>query len=449
MRLLLLFIPILLSNYIQAADTVRVSSLTYLTGQTNLSLTLDASVPSDGGVTEASPSIVYVPMATTTTATTTDYYFLNSLAGPNYALFGYTAIGGSKATFTNYYITFPLVTSIDSVAKYLYAAVKSASSYIVVAKSALINPVTNQENDLNVSPQSICEGAAAGAINCTNFDDNVPGTVSESTRALSVYFFVSTASLTVGSGDIGAPDVTTYPGGIFFQVKMSNQIYKNTEISMTLSELRKGDRRVSGTFLSSSTISTDYKGTYAYLHKNATDSCVSIREPGRCQGAFGTGPVSSEQNGDFTLNNLTNGAPVTVSIALLDKYGFSTTLSNSITQTPVEIQELLKKQACFLLTAGFGEEHYVINFFRAYRDHILANSWLGKKFIKVYYRTAPQYAMIIYKNEILRLGIRSVAYILYFFFNYYLCILLVLSLIFLLFYYFNSKNKVFIKNNQL
>jgi hypothetical protein len=335
--------------------------------------------------------------------------------------------------------------TVETTAKYLYAAAKSGSSYIVVAKyGSQISPITNGEVTFNVSPQNICEGAAGGSSNCSNFDDNVAASVTEAEKAINVYFFVSSESLVVGAKDIGAPSAS-YSGGVFFQMNMSNQVYTDSESTVSLSELRQGDRRVIGTFSSSSSIG-NLKGLYAYLHDSATDSCTSIREPGRCQGSFNSTAVSLFQNGEFTLSGLTNGSDVRVSVALVDKFGFSTTVSNSIKVTPAEIQELLKKQACFILTAGFGEEHYVTNYFRGYRDQTLAHSWFGKKLIRFYYKAAPQYALMIYKSEVMRFGIRMMAYVIYYLFNYYWVILL--GLLFCSFFKM-GKFKFSLRKNQL
>lgn len=429
MRILLLFLFIFFSFTVNAANTVRiydVSKLTSISGQTNYAFTLVAEPPSGDATSESAPAKVYAPMETTTVANSANYFYLNSSGGSNYALFGYSTNAVTKLTYRGYNLTFPLLVSVDTVAKYLYAAVKvSPTSYVIVANyGSLINSTTNGQVSFNVSPQDICAAAVNSTTNCSDFDENDAPTV-EVTKAMTVYFFVSSDSLSVGTADIGAPG-SAYEGGVFFQVYLSNQVYTNSELRVTLDDLRRGDKRVIGTFSSSSTMTTYYKGAYAYIHSSNTDNCAGVREPGNCQGGFRSEAISSSQNAGFTVANLPNGSEVTVSVALRDKFGFSTTLSNSIKATPTSIEELLKKQACFLLTAGFGEEHYVINYFRNYRDHILLKSWLGQKLIETYYGAAPRYALIIYKSEILRFGIRTLAYFLYFLFNYHKVILLLI-----------------------
>ena len=127
----------------------------------------------------------------------------------------------------------------------------------------------------------------------------------------------------------------------------------------------------------------------------------------------------------MTVNNLTNSDTYNVSILFEDKYKFGTVLSNDMIGQPKEIEELLKKNACFLLTAGFGEDHFVINYFRNFRDTILSQSYLGRAFIHTYYELAPKYALMIYHNEAIRAVIRGAGYTLYFIFNFYYIILAV------------------------
>ena len=423
MRILLLCILIIFSLNVGADDTVRilnVATLTAVTGTTDFNFSLVAEAPSGDGTSEAAPEKIYIPIATTINAVnSTNYFYLNSQT-TSHPIFGYTATAGaSQTTFSGYTIDFPLVLTVGGTAKYLYAAVKAASSYVVAdvyGGGTLISSVTNTQYDFLVSPQDICNRAAPAAAgsNCLNFDQS-GASPSATQSAVDVYFFVSNTSIAIGT-DIGTPS-TTYPGGVYFQVNMSNQVFTSSALDITLSALRMGDSRVMGTFSSTATIVNNYKGTYAYTHSNDTDSCGVGREPANCTGSFASTPTVTSQSGDFTLSGLTNGLPVTVSVAFLDKYGFSTALSNSLSQKPTQIEQLLKKNAFFLLTAGFGEEHYVINYFRNFRDQVLIKYRMGKVFVSWYYQTAPQYALIIYKSSILRSAIRGAAYTLYFIFT--------------------------------
>jgi hypothetical protein len=188
----------------------------------------------------------------------------------------------------------------------------------------------------------------------------------------------------------------------------------------------------------------DFKKSLAFLHSGTTCSSYSSStatnsKVNDCAGSFYNDAISSSQSSSFTLPNLTNGTPVTVSVALIDKYGFASTLSNSGTATPTDIEELLKKQNCFLLTAGFGEEHFVIDYFRNFRDSFLSQNYLGQIFIKNYYKYAPSFALSIYNNQSIRFVIRSTAYLGYYIMNYFTWFLALFYTTFFVFYVFRQK----------
>jgi hypothetical protein len=455
MKLISLFALLFLSFNSLATDTVRYDDpgTGILQATTNTSIQLFAESPSSGGKTENTAGKVYVPfdIQLPTLGTSQSNYFNTNAGAVSTFIFGFNSSVGSidtvaisgETTLKNYFISFPLKVTVGGTIKYLHLSAKKDSNYIVVSGLAggQIN-VTDGAISLAVSPQAICK---VEGTNCSDFDQ--AGTPAAVTKTINLYFFLADSLLSATS-DIGATPDTTYPEGLFFQLNISSKVFTPTDITVSLSDLRKGDRRILGSFSSTATMTASvYRETLAFIHSATVPGCLL---PGPISGCSGTlqkdNPISTSQSGDFTLNNLVNGKTYAISLGFLDKYGFMTALSNFDSQTPTEIQELLKKQACYILTAGFGEEHYVTNYFRSYRDHILANSWLGRKFIKVYYRSAPHYAMIIYKNEWMRLVIRSAAYTLYFLFNFYWVVLIFLGACL----FFNLwKIKILLHNNRL
>ncbi|MCK6594533.1 MAG: hypothetical protein L6Q33_04975, partial [Bacteriovoracaceae bacterium] len=128
------------------------------------------------------------------------------------------------------------------------------------------------------------------------------------------------------------------------------------------------------------------------------------------------GSLSSEQvifddfgtnlEGELRLRSLTNGTTYYAFLGVVDKYYLAPKFSAQASATPQAIEELLKQQNCFFLTAGFGEDHKVIRGFRAFRDQFLLKTFLGKTFVTLYYKIAPLYAPSIYKVEYVRHYIR-------------------------------------------
>jgi hypothetical protein len=244
-----------------------------------------------------------------------------------------------------------------------------------------------------------------------------------------VYFFLSDESLALDGVTAIDPSATAYSGGIYFETQMTNKIYTSSELKTSINNLSIGDKRLIVTYGTDVNMdSTIFRKVLVFNRTAPSVTNDTLSTLGG--GTLFNQDVSSSQSGTFTLSGLNNNSPYTLSVALEDNFLFATTMSPTVSGTPIEIQELLKKQACYILTAGFGEEHYITNYFRGFRDRVLAKNWLGRLFIKSYYKTAPHYAIIIYQSDFLRWIVRCFAYTLYFLFHYGLIILLfwVLSL---------------------
>ena len=406
MKLCFLIISAITSLNLYATDTVRVKTPSdfHVYGVTNTTFELGSAGPSGDATIETAPAKVYVPISNTNVAFPNhDLYFSKSLSGVT-SLFDTS----STSTVANI-INFPLSLSLSGTRQYLYGAVYNGTAYQVVKKSAPINSTSSVDAEFVMSTKNICDLFPSA---CTNL---APGSASLGKGTAKVYFFISTVSNIADNTTFLVTDAG-FTGGVFFEVQMSNNILLNTQLKVFITDAKKGDSRVILTYSSDNTM-VDF--TKIIIFQHSTNSPVPINAPlGSYAGSIINRDFSTNQSGEVTINQLQNSVEVTLSVAFLDKFGFASTLSDDVSITPIEIQELLKKQACYLLTAGFGEEHYVITFFRHYRSQILSNTWLGRKFIKAYYRSAPHYAVIIYQSEWMRFVIRSLAYGLYFLFNY-------------------------------
>ncbi|MDD4975758.1 MAG: hypothetical protein PHY93_15480 [Bacteriovorax sp.] len=424
MKLLSLLILFCFTLNLFAADTVRINDPANLvmTGLTSTTFTLGSDSITGDATTEASPARVYVPM--TNNAVDHDKYFSQYNAGVT-VLFDTTNV--------NNVINFPLRTAITGTV-YLYAAAKlsTGTGYKVVQRYSS-TASTSTDLTFGVSPKAIC-----AQYDCSTIES---ASVSNSKVIFTLYFYLSTNS----NLPLGDPVVPAGTDGVFFEVQMSNRIYLATDLRVFITNSRKGDSRVILDYTSDQTM-LDFKKITIFKHSTIPAPATTNQPIGLYAGTLLDRDFPGTETGEVTVNQLPNGVDATLSVLFQDKFGFATTLSDDVTVVPTEIQELLKKQACYLLTAGFGEEHYVITFFRHYRDHVLANTWIGKQFIKIYYRSAPHYAVIIYQSEWMRLAIRSAAYSLYFVFNYYWLVLIFLISC----YYLNlRKNKILFQKNRL
>jgi hypothetical protein len=439
MRSLFTILLMVLSFNVFAVDTVRIDAPTNMmvTGVTDTSFTLGSDNPSGDATSESAPAKVYIPIQNTATGSD-DYSTLNVAA---------TLYNVTNASHT---VTYPLLATTGGTAKYIYVAVKYSAlgtSFYVMAKSTLISAnQTNLSAYFNLAPKDICKALIAnGNTACTNLEI---GSSASTTIKPIIYFFLSSDNLDISGSTTIDPGTAT--GGVYFESQMSNRVYTDSDLQTLINTLKVGDKRLIAEFSSNATMdSSIFKKVIVFKYTDTTVEKVGFptyRDILLLGGSLDATDVSTAQSGEFTLSGLTNNQTYNISIAFLDKFLFATTFSASRKGTPLEIQELLKKQACFLLTAGFGEEHYVISFFRGYRDQVLAHTWLGRKFITAYYKSAPHYADIIYQTEWMRLVIRSAAYCLYFLFNYYGVVLIFIGAAFL----FNlSKIKILILKNRL
>jgi hypothetical protein len=92
----------------------------------------------------------------------------------------------------------------------------------------------------------------------------------------------------------------------------------------------------------------------------------------------------------------------TASIDQAGNIGFWTTTVKDVSPSEV-VGYFTETQNCFVATAAYGstlDPH--VGTFREFRDKILLNSFLGKKFVNFYYLRSPHWASIISKSETLR-----------------------------------------------
>lgn len=390
------------------ADTIRLNPdndlEVYATTDTTYLLTSETATKTP---TEASPAHVYVPIAGTAVPSQADYFLLKASNNtPDYIF---------NIADTSHVIKFPLYLNISTTNKYLYVAIKDGTTYKVAkAYPTVLNNITNGNYIFEVSPQEICAQQTT-SLACNTL---ITGTATDE-REIYAYFFITTLP-SIGIG--GTIDVTAadYSTGLFYDVHMSNRVYPNLTIS--LGTLRNGDRRAIIPYTSSE-IMLQPDHTRVFDNSSAQSTTAPI---GQLTGTLLAKEYDYVQNSEVTVTDLENGRvqPYNLSLLFVDKYQFTSKASASAVALPQEIEELLKKNSCFLLTAGFGEDHYVISYFRHFRDTVLSQSYLGRAFISVYYETAPKYALMIYHNEAIRAVIRGFAYVLYFLFNFYYLVII-------------------------
>lgn len=122
---------------------------------------------------------------------------------------------------------------------------------------------------------------------------------------------------------------------------------------------------------------------------------------------------------DARLTGLTNGSKFCFALGNQDAagniYRFTPTIScadatcSGKCVTPEEVVGLLDNKNCFIATAAFGSEMAPeVQIFREFRDRYLLHNFIGRWFVKTYYRMSPPLAAIIKKNEFLKASARGI-----------------------------------------
>ena len=200
--------------------------------------------------------------------------------------------------------------------------------------------------------------------------------------------------------------------GVLVKYRFSSKVNFEDE-RVTSLDLKRGDLRLTAVY-TLDLITEPYK-------------LIDLRQGG----AFSGGTYSDASNdllavdyspgegGEMDIFPVTNDQNYYVTLGYVDKWQFVSKLPGTGTDQPVKptnIVNFLEKESCYLISAGFKERHYILDYFRWFRDHFLLKYPLGQAFVELYYETAPYYALkYIYPNETLSFLVRSFAYILYFF----------------------------------
>lgn len=246
----------------------------------------------------------------------------------------------------------------------------------------------------------------SSAMNCDDYDTGNTGT-----KTTQIYIFQSTDnSIDTTAGNVVNPSSST--GGLFLEIYWATKLPGGASQVVTQTELKKGDKTLKTVFTSTTISSSDIKSVFACSKESSSLGTTSVVTAGCFRGttlfkSLDTTAIS----GEGTLRELTNGITYFVSVGIETNYHVSTLLSNELSQSPLQIEALLAKQQCYILSAGFQEEHFVVDFYKFIRDRILLKFSVGKGFVHWYYKTAPQYTSAIINSPKIAFVIRTFAYL--------------------------------------
>lgn len=386
------------------AGTVRLNDVdtpvVQLVTSTTFSLIVDS--PSGDGTSETAPAKTYVPIRSND----------GTNSSQDYSTFGASAASlpiSTNTTDVNDWVSDPklrffLDTTSVTNGHFLHAAIKDGGStdYEVVSSILVTGDEDNKQFDVDF--ETMCAVNSA-ELDCTKIlNDDPPSEV----QSPNMYFYIHSSQ-----DGIGDPiDPASRANGVYYQVNVSNKVYSSNTISMT--ELIKGDGRLTAVY-QGFTVNNILR-VAGFSH---TGSCPAADLT--FSAATGTAFPFDDKvatSGELIIRPLTNDTAYFFSVYFEDKFKFATKLSDCIAGTPQEIEALLKKNSCFLLTAGFNGDHRIIDYFRKWRDQTLAKTSLGKKFINFYYQWGPKAAPVVLSNPWLAKTVRGGAHVAYWFIEY-------------------------------
>ena len=387
LKTLLAIIFLVTSLKAWSVGTVRLNSDTAPTVQAFQSTSLDlvTDAPNSNGTVETDPAEVYVPISST--------------AGAN-ANFNKFSAGTANIlpTITSGTVTFN-VTVANHAREFFEMGVEDNSGdwKAVDFVSDTITGKPDGTYAITVNISQIC--AQAGTeLDCNNVFQESDTAVTEKSTLL--YLFFNGSNLVAGN----AVNTGT-TGGIYYNFNMSNRIDSTNKI--TLSELRKGDSQLTAVYQG-----FNYNELYQVYGFDYNTNSGQEDENLATASGNGTNYLldSAVSSGEAKIKGLQNDRAYNFAVYFVDKYNFATLFSNVITARPQQIEALLEKNACFLLTAGFAGDHPLVDYFRSWRDQVLSKNFFGKMFINLYYEWGPKMAPVVLSHPWLAKSVRGSAH---------------------------------------
>jgi hypothetical protein len=270
------------------------------------------------------------------------------------------------------------------------------------------------------------DNLCSSSTNCTSWSDSSNLAVSSGQKML---IFTHTSDL----GSTSISDSSTYDGNGFYLEVKATSTTEDSDSGPTINNVFRGDTQIIVSVVDNG-LDTMADGLYRTMvarFSTAETSNTTYRTFNSSKGTeFPNGLkyylLDPREEGLLTVNDVTNGEEHYVGVAQMNKYYFLSWISptNATAVTPAEIEAFLQAKSCFLLSAAFQKNHYVLEFFRALRDNVLMQHPLGILFVNLYYQLAPEYTQTIWHSRILQIVIKFSAFFLYAIIKFWNAILL-------------------------
>lgn len=388
-KLALTLLIYLFSNYAMGLG-VTMSDIEEPVVRMNVATSFDLTVDVAGdGKTEAAAYKVYTPMKG---ASLPELYFS-----------GLKTNLPTSATGT---FTFYINVDVDATDKFLVIGAKDGSedNYEIVK---IFNGTTFSSDaetyGLSIPVVNMCQTTV---LNCSS-----AGLDSDNSTGKNMYY-IFLANTDISADDFNPADFTN---GMYVEVNFSSKV--DTDFSLTLNAVSPGDNSLYVDYTSSSSQIASFKDVIVIDGGIADEP---FHGSGGLQNPTIIGLIEdSALTSKGQIRELVNGQNYDITVAFRNKYLFATKQSNQESGVPLEIEAFLEKNSCYLISAGFKTDHYVLDYLRHFRDTVLLKSSWGRAFVQVYYSSAPSYARIIYNNKYLSTLFRGFGWISYFVIKYF------------------------------
>lgn len=434
-------ILLLFLSYGAFAQSVRLETDTKVYAGAGKDHLMILDVGTEGATTSSNANRVYIPMRDdqvqdgATTASNTNFTILS----PSSTIPWFKQEESSNNSRVRQTLR---ISSLNGTDSYLFAGLlkSGGDELIVIPDYSTIGNVSRNglligkdqgvvTTTYSVGIHQICSIVEAGCDPITYDSDNIQKHVIEPV----IYFFLATQAQRDNIQTNPVIKLSEVEDGTYFKYALSNTIDLGEDLAV-LENLIKGDARLKVEY--SGQKITQMNDIIGIVY-DATPTGAEWPQQSYADAVAAGGVINSKGNevvvpGDLFVKNLTNYQEYWVGVAFVNKWYFATLVSETKNEMPERIEAFLEAKQCYLISAGFKKDHYVLDFYRSIRDQILMKSSWGKRFVEFYYNTAPKYAQIIWHNEILSKFVRVFAYLGYFLMRYFPAMALVILLGFII-----------------
>ena len=305
-------------------------------------------------------------------------------------------------------------------AAFLYAAARrrDENRYIVVARSVRSFSAGQRANQVGITLE-MSELCDMNAVDCGSFSNG--GMNDQAT--VQIYFFLAPQSEYSVRNDIDIDDDIN-SGGVYLNLYLSDALINEDAVS--IANLAPGDEQIIISYRKNRI--NDFHDM-RILYQTETEGKLV---PGSPVGPYLAANVSYDVAEDVTIDQrrgvirargLKNNVDYYIGIVATNRYLISSKVATTDDNdyiTPLGALEVLSLEGdapCYILSAGFGEEHFIVDYFRFLRDHLLAPTAPGQALIRLYYHWAPPWALFIKKHPLLAFTLRLLILGLFFLLN--------------------------------